>query len=66
MAILGDGYQRAMKLAVEDFIELMGCFLWLIGTIEYTCQARAIAFREPEAAVAKRRAKGNPKSEGRF
>jgi hypothetical protein len=66
MAILGDGYQRAMKLAVEDFIELMGYFLWLIGTIEYTYQARAIAFREPEAAVAKRRAKRIPKSEGRF
>lgn len=66
MAILGDGYQRVMKLAVEDFIELLGYFLWLIGTIEYTYQARAIAFREPQPAATKRREKRFPKSEGRF
>ena len=48
MAILGDGYQRIVKLAVEEFIELIGYFLWLIGTIEYTYQARAIAMREPQ------------------
>lgn len=66
MAILGDGYQRAMKLAVEEFIELLGYFLWLIGTIEYTYQARAIAFREPLPAASRRREKRLPKSEGRF
>ncbi len=66
MAILGDGYQRIIKVAIEDFIELMGYFLWLIGTIEYTYQARAIAFREPQPAAARRRAKRIPKSEGRF
>ncbi|RLA26932.1 MAG: hypothetical protein DRQ63_07080 [Gammaproteobacteria bacterium] len=66
MAILGDGYQRAMKLAVEEFIELLGYFLWLIGTIEYTYQARAIAFREPQPAASRRREKRLPKSEGRF
>ena len=65
-AIMGDDYQRIVKLAVEEMIELMGYFLWLIGTIEYTFQARAIAFREPLAAVAKRRAGRQPKSEGRF
>ena len=66
MAIMGDGYQRIVKLAVEEFIELIGYFFWLIGTIEYTYQARAIAMREPQAAVAKRRAGRFPKSEGRF
>jgi hypothetical protein len=65
-AIMGDGYQRVVKLAVEEMIELMGYFLWLIGTIEYTFQARAIAFREPQPAAAKRRAGRQPKSEGRF
>ena len=66
MAILGDGYQRVMKLAVEDFIELLGYFMWLIGTIEYTYQARAIAFREPQPAASRRREMRIPKSEGRF
>ena len=65
-AIMGDDYQRIVKLAVEEMIELMGYFLWLIGTIEYAYQARAIAFREPQPAVAKRRARRQPKSEGRF
>ena len=66
VAIMGDNYQRIVKLAVEEMIELMGYYLWLIGTIEYAYQARAIAFREPQHAVAKRRAGRQPKSEGRF
>ncbi len=66
VAILGDGYQRVIKLALEEFIELMGYVLWLIGTIEYTYQARAIAYREPQPAVARRRAGRKPKPEGRF
>jgi hypothetical protein len=65
-AILGDDYARIVKLAVEEFIELSAYFLWLIGTIEYTYQAKAIAFREPQAAAAKRRAGRLPQSEGRF
>ena len=65
-AILGDDYQRIVKLAVEEFIELSGYFLWLIGTIEYTYQARAIALKEPQPAAAKRRAGRLPRSEGRF
>lgn len=65
-SILGDSYQRVVKLAVEEFIELSGYFLWLIGTIEYTYQAKAIAFREPQPAAARRRAGRLPKSEGRF
>jgi hypothetical protein len=66
MSILGDDYQRVVKLAVEEFIELLGYFLWLIGTIEYTFQARAIAWREPQPAARKRRDGRLPKSEGRF
>jgi hypothetical protein len=65
-AILGENYHRIVKLAVEEFIELSAYFLWLIGTIEYTYQARAIAFREPKRVAAKRRAGRFPKSEGRF
>ncbi len=47
VALLGDNYVRVAKLAVEEFIELVGYFLWLVGTIEYTYEARAIAFRQP-------------------
>lgn len=46
-AILGDNYVRAAKLAIEEFIELIGYCLWLVGSIEYTYEARAIAYREP-------------------
>lgn len=46
-AILGDSYVRAAKLAIEEFIELIGYCLWLIGSIEYTYEARAIAYKEP-------------------
>ena len=66
MAILGEQYQRVAKLAIEEFIELIGYFMWLIGTIEYAYQVRAIAAQEPQTAVAKRRAGRQPKSEGRF
>ncbi len=66
MAILGDDYRRIVKLAVEEFIELSGYYLWLIGTIEYMFQAKAVAIREPQAAAAKRRAGRLPKSDGRF
>ena len=65
-AVMGDNYQRIVKLAVEEMIELIGYYFWLIGTIEYTFQARVIALREPQPAVAKRRAGRQPKSEGRF
>jgi hypothetical protein len=65
-AILGEDYKRIVKLAVEEFIELSGYFLWLIGTIEYTYQAKAIALKEPQPAAAKRRAGRLPRSEGRF
>jgi hypothetical protein len=65
-AIAGDQYQRVVKLAVEEFIELIGYFLWLVGTIEYTYQARAIAYREPQPAVRRRRQKRRQDSQGSF
>jgi hypothetical protein len=66
MSILGDDYQRVAKLAVEEFIELLGYFLWLVGTIEYTYQARAIAYREPIPAAQRLRQKRRHDREGRF
>lgn len=66
MSILGDDYRRVVKLAVEEFIELIGYLLWLIGTIEYTYQARAIAYREPQPAAQRRREKRRHDQEGQF
>ena len=66
MSILGDAYQRVIKLAVEEFIELAGYFLWMIGSIEYAIQARAIAYRKPQPAAARRRQKRRHDAEGRF
>lgn len=56
-AILGQSYQRVIKLAIEEFIELGAYFLWMIGTVDYALQARAVAFREPQPAAQKRRQK---------
>lgn len=56
-SILGDTYLRVTKLAIEEFMELMGYFLWMIGTIEYAFEARRIAFREPQPAARRRRNK---------
>lgn len=66
MAILGEDYRRIVKLAVEEFVELMAYYLWLIGSLEYAYQARAIAMRDPQAAASRRREGRKPKSEGRF
>lgn len=66
MSILGDAYQRIIKLAIEEFIELIGYFLWMIGTIEYALQARAIAYREPQPAAQRRRQKRRHEAEGTF
>ena len=66
MSILGDDYRRVIKLAIEEFIELLGYFLWMIGTIEYAFQARAIAYREPQPAARRRRDKRRHETEGRF
>jgi hypothetical protein len=66
MAILGEDYRRVVKLAVEELMEMAAYYLWLIGTIEYTYQARVIAMREPQTAVVKRRKGRRPKPEGRY
>ena len=66
MSIMGDDYQRIVKLAVEEFIELIGYFLWLIGTIEYAYQARAIAYREPQPAAQRLREKRRHDQEGQY
>ncbi len=66
MSILDDDYRRVIKLAVEEFIELIGYFLWMIGTIEYAFQARAIAYREPQPAARRRRDKRRHDTEGPF
>ena len=65
-AMLGDDYRRIVKLAVEEFIELMGYFLFLIGTIEYAYQAKAIAYREPQHAVQRLREKRRHDQEGEY
>jgi uncharacterized membrane protein YfcA len=46
---------RIIKIAVEEFIELIGYLLWLIGTIEYVYQSKALMEREPKPAAVKRR-----------
>ena len=66
MSILGDDYRRIIKLAVEEFIELIGYFLWMIGTIEYALQARAMAMAEPQPAARRRRDKRRQDAEGKF
>ena len=66
MSILGDSYQRIVKLAVEEFIELGAYFLWLIGSIEYALQARAIAYREPQPVAQRLREKRRHDAEGEY
>lgn len=66
MTLLGDDYKRIVKLAIEEFIELIGYFLWIIGTIEYVYQARAIAYREPQPAVQRLREKRRHDQEGEY
>jgi hypothetical protein len=66
MSILGDDYRRIFKLAVEEFIELIGYFLWMIGTIEYAYQARAIAMAEPQPVARRLREKRRHDAEGKF
>lgn len=66
MSILGDSYQRVVVLAVEEIIELCGYFFWMIGTLEYAFQARAIAMAEPKAAKTKLRASRRSGKKGRF
>ncbi len=54
-SIMGDDYRRVAKLAVEEFIELIGYLLWLAGAIEYVYQTREISVRDPQPAAVRRR-----------
>lgn len=65
-ALLGDNYQRVVVLAAEELTEIAGYYFWLIGTVEYTYQARAIAMRKPMPRAARRRQKRRRASDGRF
>jgi hypothetical protein len=65
-SILGEHYLRVTKLAVEEFIELIGYFLWMTGTVEYAFQARAIAYREPQPAARRRREQRRDDRKRRF
>ncbi|MEJ2273036.1 MAG: hypothetical protein P8Y01_00425 [Woeseiaceae bacterium] len=65
-SIIGEHYLRVTKLAIEEFIELIGYFLWMIGTLDYALQARAVAFRKPKPAARRRRDKRRHDAEGRF
>lgn len=62
-ALLGDDYRRVIKQGLEEFIELMGYFLWMVGAIEYAIQARAITSREPQPAARKRRERRRSRAE---
>ena len=66
MSILGSNYQHVVTVAVEEFTELIGYMLWLIGAIEYTYQARAIAYREPQPAAQRLRQKRRHEKEGQY
>jgi len=66
MSLLGDDYRRVVKIAVEEFIELLGYLLWFIGSIEYTYQARAIAFKEPVPLAKRLREQRRRLKSGKF
>jgi hypothetical protein len=65
-SILDEHYLRVTKLAIEEFIELIGYFLWMVGTIDYALQARAIAYRKPKPAARRRREKRRHEAERPF
>jgi len=56
-AMLAEDYRRIIKMTVEEFVELAGYFIWLIGTIEYVVQSRAYVTRDPQHAMLRRRKK---------
>jgi hypothetical protein len=65
-AILGASYVAVAKLAAQEFFELLGYLLWLIATIEYVIQAKAIAYREPQPAARRRRQRRRHDATGEF
>jgi len=65
-SLLGEAYQPIAIAAADEFTELIGYSLWLIGTVEYVQQARALGHQEPQTVAAKLRAGRLPKSGGRY
>lgn len=65
-AMLGDDYRRIIKLTVEEFIELAGYFLWLIGTIEYSIQSRAFISTDSQSSTPRRRKRRRRATDRRF
>jgi hypothetical protein len=65
-ALLGADYVPVVRLAVQEYFELLGYLLWLIGTIEYVIQAKAIAYRAPLPAARRRRQKRRQDKLGEF
>ena len=65
-SILGDAYEPTVTTAVEEFVELIGYMLWLIGTIEYVYQAKAIAMREPRPAAQRLRQRRRERGDGTY
>jgi len=56
-ALMGESYQRIVKLSIEEFIELIGYFLLLIGSIEYVLEVRAT---HPRSSGGTKRPSGKP------
>jgi len=66
VSLLATDYRPVIKIAVEEFIELSGYLLWMIGTIEYAFQARAIAMAEPQPAARRLRQKRRHDAQGKY
>jgi len=65
-AVLGTDYVPVVEFAVQELTELLSYLLWLIGTIEYVIQAKAIAYRAPLPAARRRRQKRRQAKQGEF
>lgn len=40
-SVMAENYQRSVKIAVEELVELSGYWLWLVGQSEFAWQCRA-------------------------
>lgn len=55
LSILGDDYRRVVKLAAEEYIELLAYALLFIGSVEYLVESREMQKREPPERLRPRR-----------
>ena len=58
-AIAGDGYQRVVKVALEEFLELIGYCLWVLGTVEYSIQVGGRQDAMPRQQRSSRKRRGS-------